>query len=97
MLKNTETDNCSSLAQKALTMIESNRIDHKSFIRQSLPKHFNKIINKNYERLYNNTLESNLDAGNLYSTKIEKSQKDLIDAIQIDLCDYFYKNKSESF
>ena len=97
LLKNTETDNCSSLAQKALTLIESNRIDHKSFIRQSLPKHFNKIINKNYERLYNNTLESNLDAGNLYSTKIEKSQKDLIDAIQIDLCDIFTKIKAKVF
>ncbi|HJN54027.1 MAG TPA: UvrD-helicase domain-containing protein, partial [Flavobacteriaceae bacterium] len=97
LLKNTETDNCSALAQKALSLIESNRIDHKSFIRQSLPKHFNKIINKNYERLYNNTLESNLDAGNLYSTKIEKSQKDLIDAIQIDLCDIFTKIKAKVF
>ena len=97
LLKKDETDNCSKLAKKALNLIELNRIEHKSFIRESLPKHFNKIINKDYERIYNNQLESNLAGGNLYSSKIDQEQKHLIDSIQPNLFEIFNKIKTKVF
>ena len=97
LLKKDETDNCSKLAKKALNLIELNKIEHKSFIRESLPKHFNKIINKDYERIYNNQLESNLAAGNLYSSKIDQEQKHLIDSIQPNLFEIFNNIKTKVF
>ena len=97
LLKKNEANNCSTLAEKALNLIELNGIEHKSFIRESLPKHFNKIINKDYERIYNNQLESNLAVGNLYSAKIDQEQKDLIDSIQPNLFEIFNKIKTKVF
>ena len=97
LLKKNEADNCSALAEKALNLIELNGIEHKSFMRENLPKHFNKIVNKDYERIYNNQLENNLAAGNLYSVKIDQEQKDLIDSIQLNLFEIFNKIKTKVF
>ena len=83
--KNTSIKNSIKVSNKMFDLITSKGIDKKSFIRETLPKHFRKIVNKNYKSLYNNQLEENLINGYLYAKTIDENQKQLIDSISKDL------------
>ena len=81
-------------AQKALSLIKTNGIEEKSFSRATLPNHFNKIINQNYQGIYSNQLENTLVNGHLYSSTTAQDQKRLIDSIQDDLLKIYKETKT---
>ena len=81
--------NSIEIANQVFDLINSNGIENKSFIRGTLPNHFIKILNKNYEGLYNNQLEDNLISGYLYPKTIDAQQKQLIDSIAKDLLEKY--------
>ena len=63
-----------------------------------MPNHFNKIVNQNYQGIYDNQLENTLANGRLYTSKIDQNQKELIDSIQEDLLKiYSEENKYIEF
>jgi len=47
-LRKNSIDNSITYAQQALSLIKTNGVEEKSFSRATLPNHFNKIINQNY-------------------------------------------------
>ena len=91
--KKASIDNSITISKKVFDLINSKGIDQKSFMRKTLPKHFSKIINKNYVGLYNNQLEDNLINGYLYAKTIDENQKQLIDSICKDLLKTYRKVK----
>ena len=92
-LRKNSIDNSITCAQQALSLIKTNEIEKKSFSRATLPNHFNKIINQNYQGIYDNQLEKTLTNGYLYSSKINQKQKELIDSIQKDLIKIYRQAK----
>jgi len=64
------------LAEKALVLIKKNNLNEDCFSRKTLPNHFKKISAENYERLYTNQLEKNLNGGTLHSSKA--SEQDIL-------------------
>ena len=91
--KEASIKNSIEIANQVFDLINSNGIENKSFIRGTLPNHFIKILNKNYEGLYNNQLEDNLISGYLYPKTIDAQQKQLIDSIAKDLLEKYKMTK----
>ena len=92
--KNASIDNSIKVSNKMFDLISSKGIDKKSFIRETLPKHFSKIVKKNYKSLYNNQLEDNLINGDLYAKTIDEHQKQLIDSISKELLEGYREAKA---
>ena len=92
--KNASIENSIKVSNKMFDLISSKGINKKSFIRETLPKHFNKIVKKNYKSLYNNQLEDNLVNGNLYAKTIDENQKQLINSISKDLLEGYREAKA---
>tara|TARA_X000000368_G_C23054464_1_gene723169 strand:- start:668 stop:3802 length:3135 start_codon:yes stop_codon:yes gene_type:complete len=97
VLRKNSIDNSITYAQQALSLIKINGIEEKSFSRATLPNHFNKIINQNYQGIYDNQLESTLANGRLYTSKIDQNQKELIDSIQEDLLKIYSEAKASVY
>ena len=96
-LRKNSIENSITYAQQAVNLIKTNGIEEKSFSRETLPNHFNKIINQNYKGIYNNQLENNLSVGHVYSSKIDQDQKKLINSIQEDLLKIYRKAKASIY
>jgi len=96
-LRKNSIDNSITYAQQALSLIKTNGVEEKSFSRATLPNHFNKIINQNYQGIYENQLEYNLTNSHLYSSKINQNQKELIDSIQEDLLKIYMQAKASVY
>ena len=96
-LRQNSIENSITYAQQALSLIKTKGIDEKSFSRATLPNHFNKIINQNYQGIYENQLENTLTNGHLYSSKIDQNQKELIDSIQEDLLKIYRETKASVY
>ena len=92
--KNASIENSIKVSNKMFDLISSKGINKKSFIRETLPKHFSKIVKKNYKSLYNNQLEDNLINGDLYAKTIEEHQKQLIDSISKELLEGYRESKA---
>lgn len=76
-------------AKSALQLIEKNELKDENFIRQTIPKHFKKIISENFERLYNNKLKENLKEGKLHSSKCSDKDISNIKKIRSGLENYY--------
>ena len=73
------------LAEKALSLMKKNNLSEDCFSRKTLPNHFKKISAENYERLYTNQLEENLNDGALHSSKASKQDILRINEIRDEL------------
>ena len=92
--KNASIENSIKVSNKMFDLISSKGINKKSFIRETLPKHFSKIVKKNYKSLYNNQLEDNLINGDLYAKATDENQKQLINSISKDLLEGYREAKA---
>ena len=97
VLRKNSISNSITHAKQALDLIKTNGIQEKNFSRETLPNHFNKIINQNYQGIYDNQLENNLTNGHLYSSKTTQDQKKLIDSIQEDLLKIYRQTKESVY
>ena len=84
-LKKTTT----KLSEKALELIKKNNLNEDCFSRKTLPNHFKKISNENYERLYTNLLEENLNDGALHSSKASEKDIQIINEIRNELLEIY--------
>ena len=84
-LKKTTT----KLSEKALELIKKNNLNEDCFSRKTLPNHFKKISNENYERLYTNLLEENLNGGALHSSKASEKDIQIINEIRNELLEIY--------
>ena len=73
------------LAEKALSLMKKNNLSEDYFSRKTLPNHFKKISAENYERLYSNQLEENLNDGALHSSKASEQEILRINEIRKEL------------
>jgi len=83
------------LAEKALVLIKKNNLNEDCFSRKTLPNHFKKIIAENYERLYTNQLEENLNDGALHSSKASKQDILRINEIRSKLLQIYKECKKK--
>ena len=79
------------LGNKALLIIKEENINHESFIRQTIPKHFIKISTADFNNLYSNKIENNLIDGNLFSSKASEIDKLKIEEVRKELLN-IYRN-----
>ena len=69
-------------ASSALNLITNNGLEYSNFSRQTLPKHFIKASQLDFNNLYNNKLQVNLEQEiNIYNKTLEEHKKKLIDLI----------------
>ena len=78
-----------SLAEKALSLMKKNNLSEDYFSRKTLPNHFKKISAENYERLYSNQLEENLNEGALHSSKASEQDILRINEIRKELLEIY--------
>ncbi len=62
-----------------LELIEADGIEFSDFTRSTLPKHFKKIANGEFNGLYENKLEENLITGNIYAKSLSQERAEKID------------------
>ena len=92
-LKKTTT----KLAEKALELIKKNKLNEDCFRRKTLPNHFKKISAENYERLYTNQLEENLNDGALHSSKAREQDILRINQIRNELLQIYKECKKNIY
>lgn len=69
-------------AKTALTLIEESGLEFSDFSRSTLPNHFKKAYNLEFNRLYDNKLEDNIsERKNIYNKTLDTSLASTIDAI----------------
>ena len=73
-------NNIQSKAGEVLDSITNNNLDFKDFSRSTLPNHFIKAKSLNFDKLYDNKLESNIAEGtSIYNKTLSANKKDSID------------------
>ncbi|RLJ63199.1 ATP-dependent exoDNAse (exonuclease V) beta subunit [Lacinutrix venerupis] len=69
-------------ADLALQLIADNGLEHSDFTRNTLPNHFIKVKTLNFNRIYDNKLETNLAINKgIYNKKLDLSKSSVIDRI----------------
>ncbi|WP_308993970.1 UvrD-helicase domain-containing protein [Mariniflexile litorale] len=96
-IKTTETAIVEA-AQSVLTLIEESGLEFKDFTRSTLPNHFKKASELSLERLYDNKLEENIEAGTgIYTKSLNPSLASTIDAILPQIETYYKAIKQAVF
>ena len=85
------------LATKAIRIIDERKISHDSFSYKSVPKHFIKISEGEFDNLHNNQIENNLLEGRLYPKRISEKDKINIEKIRTNLLDIYKSCKTNIF
>ncbi|MDG5490963.1 UvrD-helicase domain-containing protein [Psychroserpens sp. SPM9] len=71
-----------ALANSTLSSIENNNLEATDFSRQTLPNHFKKAGNLDFERLYDNKLQENLEQNtSIYNKSLDAHKAATIDRI----------------
>ena len=73
---------CKILSNKFLELIKIKKISSKSFVREMIPKHFEKIYKGNFDRLYENKIEQNLLEDKYYLKNICETELEKIKSIK---------------
>jgi len=77
-----------------LTLISEAGLEHNDFSRSSLPNHFKKLANKNYNVPFTSKWQTDLIEGkSLYPSRVKPDISTIIDAIQPKLISGFQKTK----
>jgi len=91
---NTCKQNISLLGTEVLGLIESKQLTQADFSRGTLYKHFQKLKQLDFVRLYENKLEENLEEEkNIYNKSLDSGKASRIDEILPDLRSSFHKAK----
>ena len=64
---------------------------------QALPKHLKKVKSKNFNALYTNQLEANIQKGYLYKKTLSEDKKSILDSIKEELYIVFSSLKKKIF
>ncbi|MEJ2112386.1 MAG: UvrD-helicase domain-containing protein [Flavobacteriaceae bacterium] len=85
-------------AESVLTLIEECGLEHSDFSRKTLPNHFIKASRLEFDRLYDNQLQSNISENkNIYTKALDANLASIIDSILPEI-DTRYRNlKSKIF
>ena len=86
-----------NIGNDALKIIESNKISHDSFPWQTIPKHFIKISKGNFDNLYKNKIEENLNKEKLCSSKASENDIKNIKKIRKELLKKYIGCKDKIF
>lgn len=81
-------------AQRALDLIDANGLEDNDFSRSSLPNHFYKLRDKNYDFRFDNKWQLEIEDTKLYPTRVSSHIAALIDGIQ-PLLVSLYKSTKE--
>lgn len=84
-------------AQKVLDLIGSVGLEFSDFTRQTLPNHFKKIATGNFDKLFTNKLQQNLEEGAIYNKSTAQGTKDIIDKILPQLLAGYLETKQDIF
>ena len=91
---NTCKQNISLIGAEVLGLIESKQLTQADFSRGTLYKHFQKLKQLDFTRLYENKLDENLEAEkNIYNKSLDSDKASRIDEILPELRSSFHKAK----
>ena len=86
---------CKILSKKFLELIKIKKISSKSFVREMIPKHFEKIYKGNFDRLYENKIEQNLLEDKYYLKNTCETELEKIKSIKKDILDIYRSCKKK--
>ncbi|OUS01524.1 DNA helicase UvrD [Flavobacteriales bacterium 33_180_T64] len=70
------------LAESTLSLIKTNGLDYEDFSRKTLPNHFNKAANLDFNRLYDNKLQENIaNCNSIYNKTLDPKKAATIDSL----------------
>lgn len=96
---NTTADELSKTGIAVLELIQSAGLEFDDFLRKTLPNHFKKIADKEFDekRLYGNKLAESLENGNVYKKSLDASKASTIDSLLPQLNDVYYSCKTNIY
>jgi len=88
--------NIASIGQETLELIVNNGLQFEDFSNSYLPKHFQKLVDRNFDVNFNLKWQSDLMEGSsLYPKRVSKNAASIIDSIQAELLTYFNTSKAK--
>lgn len=87
----------SEKAETVLNMISECGLEFNDFSRGSLPKHFEKLANKNYNVNFDLKWQDDIENGDLYPKKVSSEVSQTISEIQPQLAKYFNQTKTDVY
>lgn len=82
-------------SQRVISLIDANGLEHNDFSRSSLPNHFLKLMDKDYDLKFNNKWQLEIENTKLYPTRVPSHIAATIDAIQPELVSVFNETKEQ--
>ena len=86
---------CKTLSNEFLELIKIKNINSKSFVREMIPKHFEKIYKGNFDNLYENRIEQNLLEDKYYLKNTCETELEKIKSIKKDILDIYRRCKEK--
>ncbi|WP_111308865.1 UvrD-helicase domain-containing protein [Confluentibacter sediminis] len=84
-------------AKRVLTLIEETGLEHNDFSGGYLPKHFVNLFNKNIEVNFQAAWQQDLESKTLYPKRVTSNVGSIIEQIQPQIVEAFYKTKKAVF
>lgn len=84
-------------SQHVLNLIDENGLEHSDFSRNSLPNHFLKLRDKNYDLKFDNKWQLEIEDTKLYPTRVSLGTAATIDTIQPILVAAFQETKEQVY
>jgi len=93
---NINENNIASIGQKALELIVNLGLQFEDFSNSYLPKHFQKLVDRNLDVNFNLKWQSDLTEGaTLYPKRVSKDVASIIDSLQEELIVHFITSKAQ--
>ncbi|WP_046754985.1 UvrD-helicase domain-containing protein [Kordia jejudonensis] len=95
----TTAEELSKAGQAVLELIQSSGLEFDDFLRKTLPNHFKKIAEKDFNEksLYGNKLAESLENGSVYKKNLDASKANTIDALLPQLNEAYHSCKKRVY
>ncbi|MEM6719853.1 MAG: UvrD-helicase domain-containing protein [Bacteroidota bacterium] len=95
----TTTKALSKVGNEVLQLIGNAGLEFDDFLRGTLPKHFQKIANKDFNEksLYGNKLADNLANGSIYKKTLDPDKASTIDSLLPELTEHYHSCKEKVY
>ncbi|WP_420571080.1 UvrD-helicase domain-containing protein [Kordia sp.] len=95
----TTSEELAKVGQTVLELIQNSGLEFDDFLRKTLPNHFKKIADKDFNEksLYGNKLAESLENGNVYKKTLDASKAATIDALLPQLTEVYHSCKENVY